>query len=98
MLQYQFKNKPIKVTQKFETNILLPYIKEVQKENYNLTLELLEEYYNISNIDISDIKDSENSKIFEILYNLEFNIEASDKNIRKEILKLEIEHQGFIKK
>ena len=98
LLQYQFKNKPIKVTQKFETNILLPYIKEVQKENYNLTLELLEEYYNISNIDISDIKDSENSKIFEILYNLEFNIDTSDKNIRKEILKLEIEHQGFIKK
>lgn len=98
LLQYQFKNKPIKIEQKFETNILLPYIKEVQEENYNLMKDLLDEYLQISNIDISYIKDSDNSKIFEILYNLEFNIKSPDLNLRKEILSKEIENQGFIQR
>lgn len=60
--------------------------------------DLLDEYLQISNIDISYIKDSDNSKIFEILYNLEFNIKSPDLNLRKEILSKEIENQGFIQK
>lgn len=96
LLQYQFKAKPINVSTKFSTNILLPYINEVKKENIDNTKDLLNDYYLMTDINISEIKNSDNAKIFEILYDMEKNISTDNIEIRKKILNIEIEHRGFI--
>ena len=94
LLQYQFKNKPVLIDKKFETNILLPYIKEVKKETLDKNDELLEEYITLSDDELPEFKDN---NAFEILFECEkFIVDDTPLDIKKDILRQEINHKGLI--
>lgn len=97
LLQYQFKNKPVLITKKFETNILLPYINETKKETNDKNSELLDEYMALS--EEGDLPEFKNNSIFEILFeNEKYIIEGTPLEIKKEILQKEILNKGLISK
>lgn len=97
LLQYQFKNKPVLITKKFETNILLPYINEAKKETNDKNSELLDEYMALS--EEGDLPEFKNNSIFEILFeNEKYIIEGTPLEIKKEILQKEILNKGLISK
>ena len=97
LLQYQFKNKPVLITKKFETNILLPYINETKKETNDKNSELLDEYMALS--EEGDLPEFKNNSIFEILFESEkYIIEGTPLEIKKEILQKEILNKGLISK
>lgn len=97
LLQYQFKNKPIVIDKKFETNILLPYTKEVKNETLDKNNELLNEYIILSSND--DLPEFKDNNIFELLFECEkFINEKASIDIKKDILKEEITHKGLIDK
>ena len=87
LLQYQFKNKPSIVDKKYDSNILLPYIKEIKDENENKIEDAINEYILVSDADRNYI-DIRNTNIFDILYRYETEIEAP-LEIKNEILRLE---------
>ena len=97
LLQYQFKNKPVLITKKFETNILSPYINETKKETNDKNSELLDEYMALS--EEGDLPEFKNNSIFEILFeNERYIIEGTPLEIKKEILQKEILNKGLISK
>lgn len=97
LLQYQFKNKPILIDKKFETNILLPYTKEVKKETLDKNSELLDEYLTLTQG--CDLPDFNNNNIFEILFDCEKHLkENTPIDIKRDILNQEIMHNNLIEK
>lgn len=98
LLQYQFKNKPELVSKIYESNVLLPYIKEVKDDIKTENKELVDEYILLSGEDM-DISKFENNNMFDILFDLEkYIVKDIPLDIKREILYKEIEHRGFIDK
>lgn len=98
LLQYQFKTEIITVTKTFESNILLPYIKDVKQNNELEIEEKLKEYMLLSDISKYISIQNVSSNIFETLYEYENRISCSDNNIKNNILKLAIKDKHFIQK
>ena len=97
LLQYQFKNKPVLITKKFATNILLPYINEAKKETNDKNSELLDEYAALT--EENDLPEFKNNNIFKILFeNEKYIIEGTPLEIKKEILQDEILNKRLISK
>ena len=98
LLQYQFKNKPELVSKIYESNVLLPYIKEVKDDIKTENKEFVDEYILLSGEDM-DISKFDNNNMFDILFDLEkYIVKDIPLDIKREILYKEIEHRGFIDK
>lgn len=92
LLRYQFKNKPTIVSDKFDDNILLPYIRKIDKDNSEYLKECLNEYFNINNVEI-------NSDTFDVLYEMNTMIKSDvSSNIRHEILSIGLKDKSFFTK
>lgn len=97
LLSYQFLKKCVIINKKFTTNILLPYIKVVKKENEEYKNNALEEYLSLSDFDRSTILDFKKQNMFEIFEEIDNSIkEECPNDIRIEILKKQIRNSNFI--
>ena len=99
LLQFQFNKKCVIIDKMFTTNILLPYIKEVKKENEEYKNSALEEYLSLSGFDRSVILDFKKQNMFEFFEEIENSIiDECPNEIRIEIIKKQVKNSSFIPK
>ena len=94
LLPYQFKNRPVTIEKTYAKNVLLPYIKEYKESEKQIFQMCLNDFFTISNYDRFD---TDKSYVFEALEEMELRLECN-KEIKKQILNLELSEQGFIEK
>jgi hypothetical protein len=96
LLRYQFTNNPIDITNKFEVNLLLPYINKIEEDDSEFYLSCLNEYISGSYVYCVD---SDKQNVFEVLYDIENKISSDiDVGSRNDILRITLKDKLFIDK
>lgn len=96
LLKYQFTNNPVEITNRFDVNLLLPYINKIKEDNEEFYLNCLSDY-----IDGNYVYCVDNSKqnVFEALYDIESRVKKDiDIGYRNSILRLTLSDRLFIDK
>ena len=108
MMQYHFFNKPQEVTYTFESNILLPYIKQNKANQKLMEEQNLDQFLMLNDLEKRDLESSmENTnkvRALERISKVDDNIKSVldcpelTPDIRKELIKLGLKDSSFIEK
>lgn len=93
MLSYQFSEKCKTITKTFDSNVLLPYMKEIKTSEIEKKRKDLEDYISMSGFDREQIMMKNPN--FEVFSEIESKLHCSQE-IKTKILNIEINNPGFI--